>query len=50
MKKRKLTCLLSATLTAAMLISMVPAGQSSAAAKTTLKTKKITVYKGKTKK
>lgn len=27
MKKRKFTCLLSATLTAAMLISMVPSGR-----------------------
>ena len=41
MRRRKLTRLLSTVLTVAMLVSTVPAGQSSAAAKATLKTKKI---------
>lgn len=50
MRRRKLTRLLSTVLTVAMLVSTVPAGQSSAAAKATLKTKKIIVYKGQTKK
>lgn len=38
-------------LTAAMLVSIIPAAQPlSAAGKATLKTKKVTLYKGKTKK
>lgn len=51
MIKHNVRKLLGAALTAAMLVSIVPAAEPlTAAAKTTIKTKKITLYKGKAKK